>query len=179
MVRRIATVPPIKQPAALPDTVPACNELIQQLLQDLDVLRERANLNSRNSSKPRFSDGPGTPPRTVKAQSGKRLGGQLGHEGSFRAPVPEHQLTGKVLCPPSAQCTACGCAVEADGDKPMRHQVLELPEMAPTVTKYVRLRGVAVAVDRSTTAPCQRAYTAGSWAHAHWPWWGRWSGSFT
>jgi hypothetical protein len=67
MVRRPATVPPIKQPAALPDTVPACHELIELLLQRLDVLEERVNLNSRNSSKPPSSDGPGTPPRTVKA----------------------------------------------------------------------------------------------------------------
>jgi hypothetical protein len=92
--------PPIKQPAALPDTVPACHELIQQLLQDLDVLRERVSLNSRNSSKPPSSDGPQTPPRTPKVQSGKRLGGQLGHKGSFRALVSEDQLTSKVLCPP-------------------------------------------------------------------------------
>jgi transposase len=142
MVRRTATVPPIKLPAVLPDTVPACHELIQQLQQDLDVLRERVNLNSRNSSKPPSSDGPGTPPRTTKAQSDKRLGGQPGHKGSFRAPSPEDKLTGKVLCPPPPQCTACGCAVEADGDKPMRHQVFELPKMAPLVTEYVRLRGV-------------------------------------
>jgi transposase len=142
MVRRTATVPPIKPPGALPDTVPACHELIQQLLQDLDVLRERVNLNSSNSSKLPSSDGPGTAPRTVRAQSGKRLGGQLGHQGSFRAPVPEDQLTVKVLCPPPPQCTACGCAVEADGDKPMRHQVFELPKVQPIVTEYVRLRGV-------------------------------------
>jgi len=38
MVRRSATFPPIKQPAALPDTVPACHDLIEQLLQRLDVL---------------------------------------------------------------------------------------------------------------------------------------------
>jgi len=72
MVRRPATVPPIKPPAVLPDTVPACHELIQQLLQDLDFLRERVNLNSRKSSKPPSSAGLGTPPRTPKAQSPKR-----------------------------------------------------------------------------------------------------------
>jgi hypothetical protein len=60
MVRRLGTVPPIQQPVALPDTVPACHELIKQLLQRLDVLGERARLNSRNSSKPPSSDGPNT-----------------------------------------------------------------------------------------------------------------------
>jgi hypothetical protein len=57
MVRRPATVPPIKPPVALPDTVPACHDLIEQLLQRLDVLEERVNLNSRNSSKPPSSSG--------------------------------------------------------------------------------------------------------------------------
>jgi hypothetical protein len=180
MARRPATVPPIKPPAVLPDTVPACHELIQQLLQDLDVLRERFNLNSSNSSKPPSSDGPGTPPRTVKAQSGKRPGGQPGHKGSFRAPLPEDKLTGKVLCPPPPQCTACGCAVRADGDKPIRHQVFELPRIEPLVTEYVRLRGgSAVAADKSTTAPCLWVCPTGNWAPVHWPWWGRWPGSFT
>jgi hypothetical protein len=83
MVRRIATVSPIKLPAVLPDTVPACHDLIERRLQRLDVLEERARLNSSNSSKPPSSDGPGTPPRTTKAQSGKRLGGQPGHKGSL------------------------------------------------------------------------------------------------
>jgi transposase len=123
--------------------VPApCHDLIEQLLQRLNVLEERVNLNSRNSSKPPSSDGPGTPPRTPKAQSGKRLGGQPGHQGSFRAPLPEDKLTSKVLCPPPPQCTACGGAVSADGDKPIRHQVFELPKIEPIVTEYVRLRGV-------------------------------------
>jgi transposase len=141
MFRRTATVPPIKQPAALPDTVPACH-VIEQLLQRLYVSEERVNLNSSNSSKPPSSDGSGTPPRTPKAQSGKRLGGQPGHKGSFRALLPEDKRTSKVLCPPPPQCTTCGCAVWADGDKPMRHQVSELPKVEPIVTEYVRLRGV-------------------------------------
>jgi hypothetical protein len=126
----------------LPDTVPACHDLIEQLLQRLDVLEERVNLNSSSPSKPPSSDGLGTPPLTVKAQSGKRLGGQLGHQGSFPCILAQDQLTSKVLCPPPAQCTACGCAVDADGDKPMRHQVFGLPRIEPTVTEYVRLCGV-------------------------------------
>jgi hypothetical protein len=142
MVRRTATVLPIKQPAALPDTVPACHYLIERLLQRLNVLEERPRLNSGNFSKPPSSAGPWTPPRTPKVQSDKRLGGQPGHKGSFRAFLPEDQLASKVLCPPLPQCTACGCAVEADGDKPRRHQVFELPKIEPIVTEYVRLRGV-------------------------------------
>ena len=32
--------------------------------------------------------------------------------------------------------------MQPDGDKPMRHQVFELPEVKPLVSEYVRLRGI-------------------------------------
>ena len=85
MPRRTTRSPVTVQPTMLPDTVPGCHELIHQLMQRLGVLQERLHLNSRNSSKPPSSDGPETPPRAPRAKSGKRLGGQPGHKGSFRA----------------------------------------------------------------------------------------------
>ena len=106
------------------------------------ALEERVNLNSRNSSKPPSSDGPGTPIRPGRAKSGKPLGGQPGHKGSFRAMVPQAEVSHLIECLPPAQCDACGSSVEPDGDKPMRHQVFELPEVKPIVSEYVRLRGI-------------------------------------
>lgn len=142
MSRRTTPAPVTTQPTALPDTVPGCHELIHQLMHRLDALEERAKLNSRNSSKPPSSDGPGTPPRAPRAKSGKRLGGQPGHKGSFRAMVPESEVSQRIECMPPAQCDACGASVQPDGDKPMRHQVFELPEVKPIVSEYVRLRGI-------------------------------------
>lgn len=98
MPRRTTSAPLSAAPNELPQTVPACHELIQQLMQRLSVLEERVNLNSRNSSKPPSSDGPGTPPRASRAPSGKRLGGQPGHKGSFRAMVPEQDVDHRVEC---------------------------------------------------------------------------------
>jgi hypothetical protein len=63
-VTRPRHLPPIKKPAKLPKTGPASHELFQQPLQDLDVLRERVNLNTRNSFRPASSAGLQTPPRT-------------------------------------------------------------------------------------------------------------------
>ena len=142
MPRRTTRSPVTVQPTMLPDTVPGCHELIHQLMQRLGVLQEQLHLNSRNSSKPPSSDGPETPPRAPRAKSGKRLGGQPGHKGSFRALVPESEVSQRIECAPPAQCDGCGCAVEPDGDKPMRHQVFELPEVKPIVSEYVRLRGI-------------------------------------
>ena len=133
----------------LPVTVIKCQDLICQLqvshlqvMQRLSELEERLKLNSRNSSKPPSSDGPGTPPRASRPNSGKRLGAQPGHKGSFRAMVPTEQTQTQVLCPAPDECPACGAFVLADPDKPIRHQVFELPYIAPLITEYVRLRGV-------------------------------------
>lgn len=136
-----STQAPTGQPD-LPETVEACHGMIRHLMQRLEALEERVNLNSRNSSKPPSSDGPGTPNRPSRAQSGKRLGGQPGHKGSFRAMVPPTEVSHVIECFPPTQCDACGSDVEVDGDKAMRHQVFELPEVKPIVSEYLRLRGI-------------------------------------
>lgn len=90
----------------LPGTVIECHDLIRQLqvshlqvVQRLSELEERLKLNSRNSSKPPSSDGPGTPPRVSRPKSGKRLGAQPGHKGSFRAMVPTEQTQAQSYLP--------------------------------------------------------------------------------
>jgi transposase len=146
----------------LPQTVQACHELIGKLWdsvvekdQRLKQLEERLKLNSRNSSKPPSSDGPGTPPAPrTRPKSGKRLGGQPGHKGSYRAMLPSNEVNQVVDCPPPQQC-GCGGAVQADGnrDKAMRHQVFELPQIKPIVTEYLRWRGVCADCGRKHHAP--------------------------
>ena len=133
----------------LPGTVVECHNMIRQLqlshvqvMQRLSELEERLKLNSRNSSKPPSSDGPEVPTRAPRPKSGKRLGGQLGHPGSFRVMVPVEQTQAQVVCPPPEHCERCGADVQGDPDKPIRHQVFELPQIEPLITEYVRLRGV-------------------------------------
>jgi transposase len=101
----------------LPGTVVECHALISQLqvnhvqaMQRLSELEERLKLNSRNSSKPPSSDGPGTPPRAPRPKSGKRPGGQPGHPGSFRAMVPVEQTQVQDACPPSEHIHLHPCA---------------------------------------------------------------------
>ena len=140
----------------------ACHELIGKLWdsvieqdQRLKQLQERLKLNSRNSSKPPSSDSPGTPPAPrTRPRSGKRLGGQPGHKGSYRAMLPSNEVNHVVHCPPPQQCS-CGGAVQADdhSDKAMRHQVFELPQIEPIVTEYLRWRGVCADCGRKHHAP--------------------------
>jgi transposase len=56
-------------------TPTAVRVLVVTLLEQVAELRERVNKNSRNSSKPPSSDGPGTPPRQKRKPSGRKRGG--------------------------------------------------------------------------------------------------------
>ena len=134
----------------LPATVEACHtvireswDLMQEMRQRLQALEEQVKLNSRTSSKPPSSDGPGgRGSRPAKPKSGRKVGGQPGHKGSFRAMLPSDQVDQQVLCRPAPQCALCKGEVVVDEDKAIRHQVFDLPPITPVVTEYLRLRGV-------------------------------------
>jgi transposase len=59
-------------------------QMNEQLRERIGKLEERLNQNSQNSSQPPSADGPGKPVRPPKAASGRRRGGQPGHEGHTR-----------------------------------------------------------------------------------------------
>ena len=108
-------------------------------------LEERLRLSSRNSSLPPSQDPPATAPRPGKPGSGRRRGGQPGHEGRHRLLLPPERLDELVDHWPEC-CRDCG-HVFADGERldlaaPQRHQVAELPPIAVTVSEHLlhRLR---------------------------------------
>ncbi len=99
-------------------------------------LRARLGMNSQNSSKPPSSDPPGTS-RPSSAPTGRRPGGQPGHKGTKREPVPLDQVDHVVPVIPGA-CERCAGDLTCceDAPPPVRHQVTELPPIVPQVTEY-------------------------------------------
>lgn len=136
--------PPDPSPSEppLPATVEACHAVIASLLERLARLEEQLKVNSRNSSKPPSGDGPGALPRKTRKKSGRSLGGQAGHKGSFRALLAPDEVDRQVRCVPPELCPDCGAAVVRDEGKPIRHQVFEVPALTAEVTEYVRERGI-------------------------------------
>jgi transposase len=107
-------------------------------------LERRLSRSSRNSSLPPSQDPPSAPPRPRRPGSGRKRGGQPGHEGRHRRLLPPEQVD-EVVDHWPVRCRSCA-HVFADPDlvevaKPRRHQVAELPPIAVRVTEH-RLHGV-------------------------------------
>jgi len=102
-------------------------------------LEQRLSRSSRNSSLPPSQDPPSAPPRPRTPASGRRPGGQPGHEGRNRRLLPLEQLDEVVEHWP-ARCARCahpfGESERIEAASPQRHQVSELPVIAVTVTEH-------------------------------------------
>ena len=107
----------------------------------LAVLRERLKLDSKNSSKPPSSDGPGSGgSRAQRRTSERKRGAQKGHKGSWRALLDESQVDHVFECKPVQVCD-CGAAVVVLADEPVRHQVFDVPPVKARVDEYRRYCG--------------------------------------
>src|SRR5215510_5225150 len=115
----------------------AVRALVMELLRRLAQVEARLNQTSRNSSKPPSSDPPGAQPRATKEPTGRKSGGQPGHEGHGRKLKPESEVDQIIDVRPE-RCGQCGTLLLGEDAEPERHQVTELPRIAPIVTEYRR-----------------------------------------
>lgn len=96
------------QNSELSQTVASLNATIEQLNATIRELTEKKNKDSHNSSKPPSSDGYKKPPapKCLRGKTGKKSGGQKGHEGSnLSQAVPDHVIG----CMPSKCARCCAC----------------------------------------------------------------------
>ena len=105
-------------------------------LAEVASLKEELGKSSKNSSKPPSSDGPAArADRKKKAPTGRKPGGQPGHEGHGRTLVPPEKVTKRVVCKPQ-RCAKCSARLEGVDADPLRHQVFHLPKVEPIVDEY-------------------------------------------
>jgi transposase len=123
-------------------------DLIAEHAVRIEKLERRLGQNSRNSSLPPSSDRPDREEQgkeeelRPRKRSGKKRGGQHGHEGSGREldPHPDETVEHR-----PARCRKCGRELtggERVVGRPARHQVIELPDTAVITTEHRMLRVV-------------------------------------
>ena len=123
-------------PKAVQEFVLSLIAHVQALEVEIATLRERVSRNSRNSSQPPSGDGPEVPrkPRQ-RAKSGRKRGGQKGHQGAKRKLVPVEQVKEVHDVKPDV-CSDCGQELAGEDPEPHRHQVTEIPPVVAEVIEY-------------------------------------------
>jgi transposase len=131
------------------------NRLLEARVAELE---RRLSRNSRNSSLPPSQDLPSAPPRPKQPASGRKRGGQLGHEGNHRPLLPAERVDEIVEHWPK-RCPACAHVFaeweRVDAAERARHQVAELPPIAVRVAerRLHRLRCPVCAAETRAELP--------------------------
>ncbi|QJR80389.1 IS66 family transposase [Alteromonas pelagimontana] len=133
------------------------NAIIQVLWDRLNDLEDRLNQNSRNSSRPPSSNGPGTSTPTRKS-TGKSRGAQTGHKGSKR--VMSDSVDESRVYYPDEQCP-CGGHVVMSKRPYRRHQVFEIPQQAYSVVEHQLYQGCCYRCSKTVKAPLPETVNSG------------------
>ena len=140
---------------ALEARVAALEAMVQQW-------REQLQQDSRTSSRPPSSD----PPQAVcrrprRERTGRRPGGQPGHEGHTRGLVPVEQAAVVIPVKP-ARCRRCQHPLAGEDPQPQRHQVTDIPPVQPVVTEYQLQQLVCPVCGEVTPAELPRGVPTGA-----------------
>jgi len=121
------------------DFILALEARYERLEVRVEKLEAQLRQSSRNSSLPPSQDPPSAPPRPQKPASGRRPGGQPGHEGRSRPLLPLARVDEVIEHWPE-RCRVCAYLFSpderVDAAPVQRHQLSELPPIAVTVTEH-------------------------------------------
>jgi len=149
--------------AALGKRLAKLEAQVSQLLamvteRDAEIVRLKARVaelesqlgqNSTNSGKPPSSDPPGT--RPSKPATGRKPGGQPGHEGHKRCLLPPEMVTARTVLRAKA-CACCGSRRLEPGEGVRAHQVVDVPVIRPDVHQYDMHEATCLDCGKSTWA---------------------------
>jgi transposase len=139
---------------------------VQRLQATIQQLTERLQHDSRTSSRPPSSDPPqATGKRQRREPSGRRPGGQPGHEGQARAMLPVEAVDVVIPVKP-VRCPRCQHPLCEDDPQPYRHQVTEIPPVKPVVMEYQLHRLVCPVCGEATRAAVPAGVPSGGFG----PW---------
>lgn len=123
------------QVVALTQQVQALTTENAALRAKVEDLEARLQKDSSNSSRPPSSDGPYKVRVRRTKPSGRKQGGQPGHEGKARAEFAADRVDDVKDWTPPACCAGCG-GTDMEDAGVFRWQVVEIPEIRPRVTEH-------------------------------------------
>lgn len=139
--------------ALLKSRVAELEAKVESLMRRMEELGRRTRQNSQNSGRPPSSDGPAAPKQAKKPPSGRKPGGQPGHEAHLRPLLPDERVNEVVDHRPDA-CGHCGGPLEETENAPRKLQVVEPPpEIQAVVTEHRFHLGWCPKCEKSTEAP--------------------------
>ena len=136
------------------------------------ALVARITLDSHNSSKPPSTDGPGKPvPKSLRRRSGKKPGGQPGHQGSTLLPSesPDTIIDHRVdVCP------CCGLDISrCEADSIEKRQVFDIPPLTLQVIEHrfeskrcprcLTVTDAAARLPKASTRQCSTVHGSRPW----------------
>ena len=101
-------------------------------IQELEALLKR---HSGNSSRPPSSDEPSAPPRPKQEPSGRKRGGQPGHQKHERELLPPERVRSVSECLPR-ECRGCGDVLDGIDPNPQVHQVFDIPRLIACADEF-------------------------------------------
>lgn len=140
------------QAQALFDRVAEQGEQLAALVLRLERLERRLGQNSQNTSLPPSSDRGEVPKRAPRQGSGRKQGAQPGHQGRSRELIDDPDETVEYR---PGRCRRCGRELAGDErvvGRPVRHQVIELPETVVVTTEHRLLKVCCAACGTHTKA---------------------------
>lgn len=144
-----------RTPAEAPAYIRALEARVAALESTVQRLLERLRRDAQNSSQPPSRDPPVMRrPQRRRTPSGRKPGGQPGHQGQTRALVPPE--AGEAVLPVKPpQCSGGQPPVPGEDGPPQRHQVTDLPPVQPVVTEspWHSLRCPACGATTRATVP--------------------------
>jgi transposase len=117
----------------LQNQVLALNEQVEKLHSEIKELKSRLDKNSRNSNKPPSTD-EFTKPKSQREKSGKKTGGQKGHQG-HTLKMSDHP--DRIVTHRQEHCSCCGYELNLQlPGKTERRQVFDIPLPKPEITEH-------------------------------------------
>lgn len=130
---------------------------VEELTAKAANLEAQLKKNSKNSNKPPSSDGLGKGmPKNSRVPSGKKSGGQKGHEGTTRELNPAPDRVVELL--PVTRCD-CGGEIIADNDKYKTRQVCDIEPVKVVTVEYRAYDGTCEKCGKEHRTPFPRGVT--------------------